>query len=86
MFPVMGGFPRRRFAEPQFIAALPRPGAGREWPSAWRDLVQALPWLLVVLIGWIANWSVEEIATLVALLLGSRALPAATAQAASHGK
>jgi len=86
MFPVMGGSPSRRFDDPRFITVLPQPGSDPDWPGTWKQLVQALPWLLVVFIGWAAHWSVEQIATLLALLLGSHALPAVTTQAMRRGE
>jgi hypothetical protein len=85
MFPATGGSPSRRFIEPHFIATLPQPGAGPDWPAAWKDLVRALPWLLVVFIGWAAHWSVEEIATLLALIFGSRNVPASMTSAMLRG-
>ncbi|VVJ22635.1 Uncharacterised protein [Amycolatopsis camponoti] len=76
----------RRFTLPGFIAALPTPGGGSE-PSPWRDIVRAIPWLLIVFIGMIARWSVTEITGLIALLIGYTALPqgGASSTAAAHG-
>lgn len=81
-----GGPQGRRFTVPSFIAALPKPGAGRE-SSPWRDFVRAIPWLLIVFIGMAAHWSVTEITGLIALLIGCTALPQGSAGSAavSHG-
>ncbi|GAA1983120.1 hypothetical protein [Amycolatopsis minnesotensis] len=71
-----GGHPRgRRFTISSFIAALPRPGEGEHPPSAWNDLVYALPWLFVVFIGWSAHWTSVEITGLIAILISAAARP-----------
>jgi hypothetical protein len=77
-----GDPPGRRFTLPSFISALPQPGGAGE-PSPWRDLVRAIPWLLIVFIGMAAHWSVTEITGLIALLIGCAALPPAGGAAAS---
>jgi hypothetical protein len=77
-----GGPPGRRFTLPSFISALPQPGSAGE-PSPWRDLVRAIPWLLIVFIGMAAHWSVTEITGLIALLIGCAALPPAGGAAAA---